>query len=87
MPERAAQPDSHTQQPNAKPLAQLSDKFKSMPNVAFKEQKQVHKYGTDTIHTDKHTKRFSHTKVLPPALCAEDQTVLHTCFLGATTIL
>jgi len=28
-PERAAQPDSHTQQPNAKPLAhaQLSNKF------------------------------------------------------------
>ena len=38
-PERAAQPDSHTQQPNAKPLAhaQLSNTFWSMPNVTFKE--------------------------------------------------
>jgi len=32
-----------------------------MPNVTFKEQEQVLKYWTDTIHTDKHTKRFSHT--------------------------
>jgi len=62
-PERAAQPDSHTQQPTAEPLAhaQLSKTFWSMPNVTFKEQVQVLKYRTDTIHTDKHTKRFSHT--------------------------
>jgi hypothetical protein len=66
-PERAAQPNSHTQQPNAKPLAQLSNTFWSMPNVTFKEQEQVLKYRTDTIHTDKHTKRFSHTT--GPATC------------------
>jgi len=62
-PERAAQPDSHTQQPNAKPLAhaQPSNEFWSMPNVSFKEQEQVCKYRTDTIHTDKDTNRFSHT--------------------------
>jgi len=37
-PERAAQPDSHTKQPNAKPFAQtqLSNKFRSMPNVTYK---------------------------------------------------
>jgi len=66
-PERAAQPDSHTQQPSAKPLAQLSNTFWSMPNVTFKEQEQVLKYRTDTIHTDKHTKRFGHTT--GPATC------------------
>jgi hypothetical protein len=60
-PERATQPDFHTQQPNAKPLAQLSNTFWSMPNVTFMEQEQLLKYRTDTIHTDKHTKRFSHT--------------------------
>jgi len=43
-------------------------------------------------YTDKHIKRFSHMthdtwQVLPPALCAEDQIVLHECFLCATTIL
>jgi len=32
-----------------------------MPNVSFKEQEQVCKYRTDTIHTDKDTNRFSHT--------------------------
>jgi len=66
-PGRAAQPDSHTQQPNAKPLAQLSNTFWSMPNVTFKEQEQVLKYRTGTIHTDEHTKRFSHTT--GPATC------------------
>jgi len=62
-PERAAQPDSHTQQASAKPLAyaQSSNKFWPMPNVTFKEQEQVLKYRTDTMHTYKHTKRFSHT--------------------------
>ena len=67
--EHAAQPDSHTQQPNANPLAhaQLSNTFWSMPNVTFKEQEQVLKYRTDTIHTDKHTIRFSHTT--GPATC------------------
>jgi len=67
--ERAAQPDSHTQQPNAKPLAQtqLSNKFRSMSNVTYKEQEQVLKYRTDMIHTEKHTKRFSHTT--GPATC------------------
>ena len=49
-PVRAAQPDSHIQQPNAKPLAQLSSKW-SMPNVTFKNQKQVPKNRTGTIHT------------------------------------
>jgi hypothetical protein len=39
-----------------------------MPNVSFKEQEQIIKYRTDTmIHTDKHTKRFSHTT--GPATC------------------
>jgi len=68
-PERAAQPNSHTQQPNAKALAhaQLSNEFRSMPNVTSKEQKRGHNYGTDTIHTDKHTKRCSHTT--GPATC------------------
>ena len=68
-PKRAAQPNSHTQQPNAKPLAhaQLSNTFWSMPNVTFKEQEQVFKNKTDTIHTNKHTKRFSHTT--GPATC------------------
>ena len=42
-PQRAAQPDSHTRQAIAKPLAhaQFSNKFWSMPNVTFREQKQV----------------------------------------------
>jgi len=42
-PERAEQPDSHTQQATAKPLAhaQLSNKLWSMPNVTFKEQKEI----------------------------------------------
>jgi hypothetical protein len=68
-PQRAAQPDSHTRQATAKPLAhaQFSNKFWSMPNVTFKEQEQVLKYRTDTIHTDKHTIRFSHTT--GPATC------------------
>ena len=68
-PKRAAQPNSHTQQPNAKPLAhaQLSNTFWSMPNVTFKKQEQILKYRTDTIHTDKHTKRFSYTT--RPATC------------------
>jgi hypothetical protein len=66
-PKRAAQPDSHTQQATAKTLAQFSNKFWSMPNVTFKEQEQVLEYRTDTIHTDKHTKRFSHTA--GPATC------------------
>ena len=47
--------------------AQFSNKFWSMPNVTFKEQEQVLKYRTDTIHTDKHTIRFSHTT--GPATC------------------
>ena len=38
-----------------------------MPNVTFKEQEQVLKYRTDSIHTDEHTKRFSHTA--GPATC------------------
>jgi hypothetical protein len=38
-----------------------------MPNVTFKEQEQVLKYRTDTIHTDRHAKRFSHTT--GPATC------------------
>jgi hypothetical protein len=38
-----------------------------MPNVTFKEQEQNLKYRTDTIHTDKHTKRFSH--MTGPATC------------------
>jgi len=68
-PQRAAQPNSHTRQATAKPLAhaQFSNKFWSMPNVTFKGQKQVLKYRTDTIHTDAHTKRFSHTT--GPATC------------------
>jgi hypothetical protein len=62
QPERAIQLDHHTQQLNTKPLvhAQFSNKFWSMSNVTFKEQEQVLKYRTDTIHIDKHTKRFSH---------------------------
>jgi hypothetical protein len=61
-PQRAAQPDSRTWQATAKPLAhaQFSNKFWSMPTVTFKEQEQVLKYRMDTIHTGKHTKRFSH---------------------------
>ena len=86
-PERAAQPNSHTQQPYAKPLAQLSNTFWFMPNVTIKEQEQVLKYRTDTIHTDKHTKRFSHTT--GPATCplcgGSDSAPQY--FLGATTIL
>ena len=68
-PQRAAQPDSHTRQATAKPLehAQFSNKFWSMPNVIFKEREQVLKYKTNTIHTGKHTKRFSHTT--GPATC------------------
>ena len=38
-----------------------------MPNVTFKKQEQILKYRTDTIHTDKHTKRFSYTT--RPATC------------------
>jgi hypothetical protein len=38
-----------------------------MSNVTCKEQEQVLKYRTDTIDTDKHTKRFSHTT--GPATC------------------
>ena len=66
-PQRAAQPDSRTRQATAKPLAhaQFSNKFWSMPNVTFKEQ--VLKYRMDTIHIDKHTKRFSHRT--GPAAC------------------
>ena len=42
--------------------------FWSMPNVTFKEQEQVLKYRTNTIHTDNtYTKRFSHTT--GPATC------------------
>ena len=44
-----------------------SDSFWSMPNVTFKEQEQVLTYRTDTRHTDKHTKRLSHTT--GPATC------------------
>jgi len=68
-PQSAAQPESRTRQATAKPLAhaQFRNKFWSMPNVVFKEQEQVLKYRTDTIHTDKHTKRFSHTT--GPATC------------------
>ena len=68
-PDRAAQPDSHPQQPNAKPLAhaQLSNTFWFMPNATFKEQEQVLRNRTDTIHIDKHTKRLSHTT--GPATC------------------
>ena len=68
-PQRAAQPDSRTQQDTAKLLAQaqFSNKFWSMPTVTFKELEQVLKHRTDMIHTDKHTKRFSHTTV--PATC------------------
>jgi len=68
-PQSAAQPNSRTWQATAKPLAhaQFSKKFWSMPNVTLKEQEQVLKYRTDTIHTDKHTKRFSHTT--GPATC------------------
>ena len=68
-PKRAAQPDSHPQQPNAKPLAhaQLSNTFWFMPNATFKEQEQVLRNRTDTIHIDKHTKRLSHTT--GPATC------------------
>jgi len=68
-PQRAAQPDSRTRQATAKPLAhaQFSNKFWSMPNVTFTEQEQVLKYRMDTIHTDKHTKRFRHTT--GPATC------------------
>jgi len=64
-PERAAQPNSHTQQPNAKPLAHQHILVHA--NVTFKEQEQVLKYRTDTIHTDKHTKRFGNTT--GPATC------------------
>jgi hypothetical protein len=68
-PQRAAQPDSRTRQATAKPLAhaQFSNKFWSMPNVTLKEHEQVLKYRTETIHTDKHTNRFSHTT--GPATC------------------
>jgi hypothetical protein len=68
-PQRAAQPDSCTRQATAKPLAhaQISNKFWSMPNVTFKEQEQVLKYRTGTIHTDKHTKRFSY--MTGPSTC------------------
>ena len=38
-----------------------------MPDVTSKEQEQVLKYRTDTIHTEKHTKRFSH--MTGPATC------------------
>jgi hypothetical protein len=38
-----------------------------MPNVTFKEEEQVIQYKTDTIHIDKHTKRFSH--MTGPATC------------------
>jgi hypothetical protein len=38
-----------------------------MPNVIYKEQEQVLKYRTDTIHTDKYTKKCSHTT--GPATC------------------
>ena len=58
-PQNAAQPDSRTRQATAKPLAHAqfsNNKFWSMPNVTSKEQEQVLKYRTDTIHTDKHTK-------------------------------
>jgi hypothetical protein len=89
-PQRAAQPDSCTRQATAKPLvhAQFSNKFWSMPNVTFEEQEQVFKYRTGRIrYTQTNTpKGLAIRQALPPALCAEDQTVLHTYFLGATTI-
>jgi len=47
--------------------AQLSNKFWSMPNVMFYEQEQALKYRTNTIHTDKHTRRTSH--ITGPATC------------------
>ena len=46
---------------------QLSNTIWSMPDATFKEMEQVLKYRTDTIHTDKHTIRFSHTT--GPATC------------------
>jgi hypothetical protein len=41
--------------------------FGPCPNVIYKEQEQVLKYRTDMIHTEKHTKRLSHTT--GPATC------------------
>ena len=38
-----------------------------MPNVTYKKQEQVLNNRTDKIHTEKHTKSFSH--VTGPATC------------------
>jgi hypothetical protein len=79
-PERAAQPDYHTQKSYAKPLAhaQLSNKLWSMPKVTSKEQEQIVKHRTGTIYTDKHTKRFSHmTGLATCPLCGGSDSALH----------
>ena len=72
---------THTQQPNAKPLAhaQLSNTFWSMPYVTFKEQEQVSLSTGRTRYTQTSIPNGLATRLgLPHALCAEDQTVLHT---------
>ena len=54
-----------------------------MPNVTFKEQEQVLKYRTDTMDTQTSTPNgLAIRQGLPHAFCVEDQTVLHTYFLG-----
>ena len=93
QPERAIQLDHNTQQLNTKPLAhaQLSNKFWSMPNVKRNrneflsiERVQYHTPCDTQINIPKDLATW---QVLSSALYAEDQTVLHTCSLGATTIL
>jgi len=58
-----------------------------MPNVTLMDQEQVLSTGR-TRYTQTSTPNGLVTRQgLPHALCAEDQTVRHTYFLGATTIL
>jgi hypothetical protein len=88
-PQRAAQPDSHTRQATAKPLAhaQFSNKFWSMLTVNLRNRNNSLSTGRIRYTQTNTPKGLAIRQVLPPALCVEDQTVLHTYFLGATTIL
>ena len=87
-PQRAAQPNSHTRQATAKPLAhaQFSNKFWSMLTVNLRNRNNSLSTGRIRYTQTNTPKGLAIRQVLPPALCAEDQTVLHTYFLGATTI-
>jgi len=91
-PERAAQPDSHTQQPNnlmQSPLLMPNSVTHSGPCQMWLLRSRNKSLSTGrTRYTQTSTPNGLATRQgLPHALCAEDQTVLHTYFLGATIIL